>query len=173
MSFCVYFQNAKYKFLLCSLAFAEPVSKTYPNMTMFDKFQNLQEHCRVKLEHLQPQHQETISCNKTPTCMCLHMTVQGRFHCEALPAFITLVRPLSCMDPNVPDIEADGHRAQRQMWDSWLEQRERVNNGNATFGLASVYLLLPMSTLPSHAFSSCCCYASFPRTCTLTLNTSI
>lgn len=135
MSFCVYFHNGKYKFLLCSLIFAEPVSKMYPNMTMFHKFHKLLEHCRVKLKHLQPQLHETISCNKTQTCMCFHMTVQGRFHCEALPAFITLVRPLSRMDPNVPDIEEDGHRGQRQMRDSWLEQRERVNKETQHSGL--------------------------------------
>lgn len=34
--------------------------------------------------------------------MCLYMAVQGRFHGKALPTFITLVRSLSCMDPNVP-----------------------------------------------------------------------
>lgn len=45
---------------------------------------------------------QSSSGDEALTRMCLHVAVQGRFHCETLPTFITLVWSFSCMDPNVP-----------------------------------------------------------------------
>lgn len=40
---------------------------------------------------------------KLLTCVCFNVAVQGRLHCETLPTFITLVRSLSRVDPDVPE----------------------------------------------------------------------